>query len=318
MPVLPAQPPAIQEPAQAIAPITAEEALMEAYDYGRPLPKAPRLQGMAALSNQWLRTALTFDPKGPLPKNPFPGGPRHQEVQTLLALMKQPGEIPAKAFKALPMQAAGTAVVLWRWGQKQVQQGHFSQVQRRAWEDQLIRTGPDLTRGYALRHAFCWALAEQDEGRFTDIRTMADPSSEDIVNDFQRLFGMLGGPLPSLRLWSLPSLDYRDLTFSSATRIWIYPLEEGSLPVVPDGTLWIIPSITGDQDERSATLDGNIQKEGKALADRLQSEGRQAWFAPSREAMGRLGLVWFPALLELDAKGNLTQIRMGDAGPRRP
>jgi hypothetical protein len=161
-------------------------------------------------------------------------------------------------------------------------------------------------------------LAEQDEGRFTDIRTMADPSSEDIVNDFQRLFGMLGGPLPSLRLWSLPSLDYRDLTFSSATRIWIYPLEEGSLPVVPDGTLWIIPSITGDQDERSATLDGNIQKEGKALADRLQSEGRQAWFAPSREAMGRLGLVWFPALLELDAKGNLTQIRMGDAGPRRP
>lgn len=318
MPVLPPPPPAIQEPPPATPSQNAEEALLEAYDWGQPFPKMPRLQGAAALSYQWLRTALAFDPLGPPPRNPFTAGSRHQEVQALLALLKQPGGGSAKALKSLPLKSAGTAVVFWRWGQSQVQGGAFQQSQRRAWEDRLMTAGPPLTRGYALRHALCWALAEQDEDRFTELRSLADPAAEDIVTGFQRLFGLLGGPLPALRLWTLPGLEYQDEALSSARRIWLYPLEEGPLPVVPDGTTWIIPSQVGAQNERDATLETSTQKEGEALADRLRNEGRQAWFAPSRPALEHLGLVWFPALLELDAKGNLTSIRMGDAGPRRP
>jgi hypothetical protein len=232
--------------------------------------------------------------------------------------MNRPAKDFSKAVKVLPLKAPGTAIALWRWGQTQVQRGRFNPTQRRAWENRLITTGLPLTRGYALRHALCWALAEGDEARFTELRTMTDATAEDIVTGFQRLFGMLGGPLPVLRLWSLPALEYQDQAFASAHRIWIYPLEEGPLPDVPEGTIWIIPSEVGAQDERNATLEISTQQEGKTLADRLSRAGRQAWFAPSRPALERIGLVWFPALLEVDEKGNLARIRMGDAGPRQP
>jgi hypothetical protein len=140
------------------------------------------------------------------------------------------------------------------------------------------------------------------------------------MTGFQRLFGLLGGPSPVLRFWTLPGLDYRDLRLDElgARRAWIRPAENGPLPELPTGTAWIIPSPSGSLDERAASLTGASLNEGEALASRLRLDGRSAFFAPSGAAFAQLGLVWFPVLLDLDAKGHLRSIRMGDAAPAKP
>jgi hypothetical protein len=262
--------------------------------------------------------ALSFDPLGAPPKNPFAAGSSHREIQRLHTLLNHPKHLSAATLKALPGREPGTALALWRWGQAQVRQGVFSPSQRRAWEDRLLTIGPPLSRGYALRHALCYALAEQDEARFTALRALADPAAEATLLGFQRLFGLLGGPLPRLRLWSLPDLTYTDLAPEASRRLWICPAEADRLESLPAGTLWIIPSLVGSLDDRSATLDEASRKEGEILARRPGLPLHQAWFAPSRSALESLGLAWFPILLELDEQGQLTRIRMGDAAPPRP
>lgn len=313
-------PPALVAPApmppQTLA--EAQAALLEAYDWGRPLPPSPRLGGAAARSYRWLRTALAFDPLGTPPDSPFTAGPSQRESQGLRTLISHPGRLSPAALQALPFTEPGTALALWRWGRAQVRQGAFSAAQRRAWEDRLITAGPALSRGYALRHALCYALAEGDETRFTALRALADPAAEATLVGFQRLFGLLGGALPRLRLWSLPELTYADLAPQPSRRLWICPAEAGRPVTLPTGTLWIIPSLVGSLDDRDATLDEASRKEGEALARRPDLPPGQAWFAPSRAALESLGLAWFPILLELDAKGNLTRIRMGDAAPAKP
>jgi hypothetical protein len=316
--------PALQTPPAIAAPAPtspdAQNALLEAFDWGNPVPQAPKLKGMAALEYQWLRAAATFDPLHGVPANPFAGGHGRKEAEALRRLLKAPKDQVASELKALSLKESGTALALWRWGQVQVRTGAFDTGLRRAWEDRLLRTGPALTRGYALRHALCWALAEQDEARFSGIRSTGDPDSVETVKGFQRLFGLLGGPSPELRLWSLPGLGYRDLRFDQlgTSRIWICPVEDGPLPGMPADTGWIIPSTAGGLGEREASLSESLQSEAKAIADRLQSASRSASFAPSRSDFESLGLAWFPILIELDAKGAIKSIRMGDAAPNRP
>jgi hypothetical protein len=319
MPLLALQtPPAIVTPAPGNR--EAESALLEAFDWGRSLPPAPKLKGAAALEYQWLRAAATFDPTRDLPVSPFLAGQRRREAEALRHLLKAPKDRIETELKALPIRAAGTALALWRWGQIQVRTGGFDASLRKTWEDRLLVAGPALTRGYALRHALCWALAEQDEGRLSSIRSTAGQDSEETLVGFQRLFGLLGGPSPELRLWTLPDLAYRDLRLDQlgGTRIWIRPVEEGPLPELPDGTAWIIPSTAGDLDDRDASLSPSLLAEGQTLAGKFRSAGRTATFAPSRPAFERLGLVWFPILIELDAKGAIRAIRMGDAAPGKP
>lgn len=319
MPLPPQQPPpAIVSPAPGEP--DAASALLEAYDWGRPLPPAPAGKGAVALEYQWLRAAATFDPVHGQPADPFPAGPRRREAEALRQLVRTPGDRLGAALKVLPLHEAGTALALWRWGQAQARDGRFDPALRRAWEDRLLGAGPALTRGYALRHALCWALAERDETRLAGVRSLADATAEDTLKGFQRLFGLLGGPSPVLRLWALPTLDYRDLRLDQlgGRRTWICPPEEGPLPELPAGTSWIIPSATGSLNERDASLSDPLLKEGHALAERLRQAGRSAFFAPSRAAFESLGLVWFPILIELDAQGDLRAIRMGDAAPRRP
>ena len=316
--------PAMQSPPAIVSPAPtgqeAEGALLEAYDWGRTLPPAPKLKGLAALEYQWLRTAATFDPVQGLPASPFVTGRGWREADALRHLLKAPKDQIGSALKTLPIHESGTALALWRWGQIQVRQGRFDAALRRSWEDRLLGAGPALTRGYALRHALCWALGEQDEVRFSGIRSVADSTSEDILKGFQRLFGLLGGPSPVLRLWALPELEYHDLRLDQlgGTRTWICPVEDNPLPEIPAGTSWIIPSASGRLDERDASLSEPLLNEGRALADRLQPAGRSAFFAPSRAAFEYLGLVWFPILIELDGKGNIKAIRMGDAAPEKP
>lgn len=293
--------------------------LLAAYDWGHPLPPAPDLKGPEALRYRWLLAAATFQP-GALPADPFPPGPDHREAEALRGLLRPEPKDLARGLARLPLHLPGTALALWRWGQIQVRRGVFTPALRRAWEDRLLAEGPPLTRGYALRHALCWALAEHDETRFARLKATRQPLAEDTFALFQRLFGLLGGPSPVLRLWPLPGLGYQDLRLDQlgARRIWICPAPRGPLPALPGDVAWIIPSAAGSQDPGSATLGAPSLDEGRALAQRLAAAGRRAFFAPSRADMEQTGLVWFPALVVLDHQGFLKDIRMGDAAPEQP
>ena len=313
----PSPPPAVQT--LPIPHPDAEARLLEAYDWGHPLPKAPDLKGAAALRYRWLRAAATFPP-GSMPADPFPPGPDHQEAEALRALLSPAPQDVARGLAALPLRQPGTALALWRWGKRQVRRGVFGPDLRHAWEDRLLDAGPALTRSYALRHALCWALADHDEVRFATLKARTASWAAETSAGFQRLFGLLGSPSPTLRLWSLPGLGYQDLRLDQlgARRIWVFPAGPGALPPLPPGVAWIIPDGTGNQEARSADLAPGPRREGEALATRLKAAGRQAWFAPSREDMERLGLAWFPILITLDDRGNLKDIRMGDAAPEHP
>ncbi|WLT32774.1 hypothetical protein [Geothrix sp. PMB-07] len=313
-------PPAIVTPIPAPAGQEAENALLEAFDWENALPAPPKLKGAAALSYRWLRIAATFEVERGLPPDPFAGGPDRQEAEALRRLMKAPKDQLATALKTLPLRRSGTALALWRWGRLQVRQGAFEAPLRRLWEDRLIAAGPALTRGYGLRHALCWALAEQDEARLATLRPAPGADSESTFKDFQRLFGLIGGPSPVFRLWTLPGLDYQDLRLDQlgASRIWVCPPPKEALPALSPDTAWVIPSETGYQDAVDASLSAPLMDEGKALAQRLQEAGRNGRFAPSRAAFEKLGLLWFPILIVLNGKGDIQSIRMGDAAPQKP
>lgn len=314
---LPPTPPAVVRPAPPTAAQLQDQAL-DAYDWGRPLPQAP--EGPGASAYRWLQAAATFDPQRELPADPFPAGGSRREAEALRALMKAPAHRLAAALAAQPLRQAGTALALWRWGKAQVREGRFTSRIRKAWEDHLLAKGPDLTRGYALRHALCWALADQDEARFTALKAQAGDSAAPILARFQRLFGLLGGPSPILRLWTLPGQEYQDLRFDQlgARRLWIRPADDGPLPDLPADVVWIVPSLEAGTDERSAQLPTGLAPEIQALSARLQAAGRTVRYVPSRAAFEALGLAWFPILIELDAQGNFRTVRMGDAAPRKP
>ncbi|HJW08750.1 MAG TPA: hypothetical protein VJ483_03900 [Holophagaceae bacterium] len=313
----PPTPPAEVRPAPPTAAQLQDQAL-DAYDWGRPLPAAPRGPGAAAY--RWLQSAATFDPLAAPPADPFPPGTARREAEALRALVRAHQARLAQHLAALPLRQAGTALALWRWGKAQVREGRFTPAIRQAWEDRLLAEGPALTRGYALRHALCWALADQDEARFAALKARADEPAEPILSQFQRLFGLLGGPSPVLRLWTLPGQEYQDLRLDQlgARRIWIYPAGEGTWPELPADVAWIIPSLEAGMDERSASIPEGLAAEARALSARLQAAGRTARYVPSRAAFEVLGLAWFPILIDLDGQGNIQRVRMGDAAPRKP
>lgn len=291
---------------------------LEAYDWGRPLPPAPK--GLPVAPSRWLQDAASFDPAHPALANPFPPGPAHREVEALRSLLKAAPDQQAARLAALPLRQAGTALALWRWGQQRVRAGLLPAPLRRAWEDRLLGAGPLLTRGYALRHALCHALAEVDEARFAQLKAGAPAEDGPLLAGFQGLFGQLGGQPPELRLWQLPGTAYQDVRLDQlgAQRIWIRPAETGPLPELPADVAWIIPSAEGGLEARGASLSDSLRAEAEALGQRLAATGRTARFAPSREAFEALGLVWFPILIALDAEGRVAGIRMGDAAPARP
>ena len=307
-------PPALEAPVP-VPSQEAERALLDAYDWGLTLPAAPGLKGTAALDYRWLCLAATFEPRQGLPTHPFAAGTARAEGEALRRLSQLPAERLPKALQALPLKHSGTALALWRWGQQRVRQGAFTPLVRQAWENRLLGAGPSLLRGYALRHALCWALAERDEARFVDLRARTRGEAEPILKGFQRLFGLLDSPSPELRLWSLPGLAYADQRFDQlgAERVWICPAPTGPLPTPPVGAAWIIPSSAGATEEREASLAGEALSEAQAMAERLKAAGQHAYLAPSRDAFERLGLSWFPILIELDAKGAVKEVRMGDA-----
>ena len=78
--------PTLQSPTAIVMPAPSsqelEAALLEAFDWGRPLPPANG-KGPAALRYQWLLAAATYDPARGLPANPFATGAAYQEAAAL-------------------------------------------------------------------------------------------------------------------------------------------------------------------------------------------------------------------------------------------
>ncbi len=294
-------------------------ALLEAYDAGRSLPPVPALAKGDLPRYQWLRACATAK-GGHLPENPFPPGPAHLEAEAFRGLAKLPPAEAIARLAELKVKELGTWMGLWRWGKTHARTGAWDRAQRRVWEDRLLAgKGLDLVQGYALRHALCFALAEKDEARLGALRGVVPEEQEELYTVAQTLFGHLGQPLPPVRLWSLPGLRHEDRALGAlgGNRVWIAPFER-TLPRIPPGCTWVVPTLGGMADPADATLDEVSITEAAPVITALEKARAAAWLAPSRADFERLGLVHFPIFLRFDAEGRLQEVRMGDAAPREP
>ncbi len=335
VPMLPFVPPAlpppvpalVERPSQTPAPrptakATFEQAaiaLLRAYDAALPPPPAPPLPKADQAPYRWLR-ACTLAKAGHLPENPFPPGAAREEAAAFRHLLTLPPGEAAPLLPQLKVSEMGTWMGLWRWGRTLAAQGAWNPAQRRSWEDRLLTgKGLDLVQGYALRHALCFTLAEKDEARLGALRSMIPEDQEELYTLAQTLFGHLGHTLPIVRLWSLPGLRHEDHALGSlgGNRVWIAPFE-GTLPRIPPGCTWIVPTAGGMADPTDATLDEVSELEAKPVITALEHGKASAWLAPSRADFERLGLVHFPIFLRFDAEGRLQEVRMGDAAPSNP
>jgi len=297
-------------------PVPLDKAIQEillAFDEGQLLDKlpTPAVRKMDRPARDWLLAALREERL----TNPFPKGSRsHREAEALRAfLAAAPPEQHAR-FKKLPHALAGTQVALWRWGQGQARRGTLPRPLRHAWEDLLLREGGAATvRGWALRHAFCFALAEADETRLAVLKETCSEEVPELLQQFQRAFALLGGPPPRIYLWSLPELEALDIPLASLKpHIRVSPLEPGT-PMPPEGCSWIIPTLDTNLPIELSTLEDKNLAEARRIAEQVRSLGRKAYLAPSREPFEAYALAYFPIDIHLDGNGMIRSIHMGDA-----
>lgn len=317
--MLPFQVPAQTQPAP-VAPVplaTALARVLDEYDLkgeGSPLT-APLVQPADAPALRWLLEALTKD----LPDNPFPGhSAAHREAEALRALLKSAAANPDSRIAAQSLGETGTQMGLWRWGRRMVRAGRLGKGPRQLWEDCLLAVPiPTLATGYALRHALSFALAENDLGRFADLKAAHGGDAPDTLLGFQRLFGLVGTQGPKLHLWRLPGLQasQRYVQELGGERVWVSPKDPGPLPA---GVAWIVPSTSGALEEAAPALDDDSRTEAEGLSKALAGSGRGAWFAPSRADFEAHGLTLFPVLIQTDFRGFILSIRLGEAAPERP
>lgn len=327
----PVPPPAIQATVPETSLNNAVEAVLQ--DFDAEDPAVPLRDPLVAPADQpslrWLRSAALAE----TPSNPFRRGTAsHKEAEALVNLLKADRDQAERLLPKLQVREPGTALALWRWAKRQERAKPWNLAIRHRWEDKLMaKELPSMLIGYALRHGLCWALAEKDEARFAELKEAWGEDAPSLVASFQGLFGRLGGISPSLRLWTLPGLDYEDqrldllLSFEGGkpSRIWISPgVDEdggtGAPAMMPAHTAWIVPSASGSQNLNQTALTPVEKSAGTTLSARVAAAKGRAYFAPSRTEFEALGLVFFPILIDLDAKGAIQGIQMGDAAPRRP
>lgn len=301
--------------------VSREEAhalVLEAFDEDPSLRALPpiHLQAKDRLAQAWLLAAL----KERKPRIPFPKGTQaHKEAMALQGLLDAPPPEHALRLRTLTLDQVGTQAALWRWGQDLAQKGEMPLALRHQWEDRLLHSPcAAVIRGWAMRHAFCFALAEADEGRLDALKAACAQEVPDLVQQFQRAFALLGGPPPRIYLWSLPDLQPLD---QSLTRLGlclrISPLEAGT-PHPPEGCAWIIPAMASNLSTQLSALEGPSLEEARRLAEATRSLGRTAYLAPSRQPFMDCALVFFPIEIRLDAEGLIRSIRMGDAAQAKP
>ena len=321
----PLPPPIIQAASQEIPLNDAVEQVMQDFDTDDPalLLRDPAVSRMDQPSLRWLRSAALLE----IPGNPFrKGTPSFAEAAALLALLKADGAQAETLLLNLKVQEPGTALALWRWAKRQERARPWNRAVRRTWEDKLMaKEVPVVLNSYALRHALCWALAEKDEARFAELKAAWGQDAPSLFASFQGLFGWFNEISPVMRLWTIPGLEYQDqrldmllaLDGSKPSRVWISP-DTSPLPKLPAGTAWIIPSPAGSQNSNETSLNQTEKSAGTGISMSMAMAKGQAYFAPSRGEFEAFGLVFFPILIELDAKGAIKDIRMGDAAPNQP
>ena len=299
-------PPAIQASAPASKLAKAENAFLLDLDAGVEPKAAPELDARDRAAFIWLKQASAWK-AGDRPASPFAkGSAGDSEAKAWSAFL---GGAKGDAAK-LPLRMTGSRMLLWSWMRDREHHGPLPKAQRQALEDRLLAGGPAVIRGWALRHALCFLVAEKDFARFADLKARHGAEAPDTFTAVQSLLSLFGSPGPEFRLWHLPDLAYRDLLLKDlgARLVWICPPG----PTAPEGAAWIIPSETGDQNEREASLNLDRRQEADKLAAQVKG---QAWFAASRSAWEASGLQWFPILIVLNPEGDITSVRMGDAAP---
>ncbi len=302
-------------------PVSREEGhalVLELYDEDPSLHHLPTiaLRAKDRPAQAWLLAALR-DKK---PRSPFPkGSAAHREASMLHDLLEASPEARAAHLHALPLNLVGTQAALWRWGQALAQKGELTPALRHEWEDRLLHRQCDtMIRGWAMRHAFCFALAEADEMRFDALKTACAQEVPDLVRQFQRAFALLGGPPPHVYLWSLPDLTSLDQPLGRlGSCLRVLPLEPGT-PPPPEGCAWIVPAMQSNLSTHLSALEGPSLDEARHIAQEIQSLGRKAYLAPSREPFMDCALVFFPIEIRLDTEGLIRSIRMGDAAQAKP
>lgn len=312
MPPLPPAP-APRQAIVSVAPQTpllgdAERDLLTTLDEGNPPVRPANIPAPDLPAYDWLWNAAAWQPGQALPANPFPkGSAAAREAQAWRAFLAQPAGSPCH----LPLALTGSQLLLWSWLHHRDRAHPLPPSQRQALEDRLMAGNAPVLRGWALRHALCFALAERDSGRFSALKAAHGSQAPETFAGAQALFGLLGGPSPAFRLWSLPGLTYRDADLGAlgARQIWICPPG----PPAPAGAVWIIPSQSGVMSGRETDLSPTRKEEAAALAPALH--GRAAWFAPSKAEWEAVGLSWFPILITLDKDGAVARVQMGDAAP---
>jgi len=302
-------------------PVSLEEGharVLESYDEDPSLQQLPpiALRAKDRPAQDWLLAALR-DKK---PQTPFPkGSAAHREASQLHDLMDASPKARAAHLKALTLNLVGTQAALWRWGQALVQKGEMPPTLRREWEDRLLHNQCAMViRGWAMRHAFCFALAEADEMRFHALKTACAQEIPDLIQQFQRAFALLGGPPPHIYLWSLPNLEPLDQSLGRlGSCLCISPLEPGTAPP-PEDCAWIVPAMHSNLSTQLSALEGPSLEEARRIAEGIQSLGRKAYLAPSRQPFLDCALAFFPIEIHLDTEGLIRSIRMGDAAQARP
>lgn len=296
----------------------AQARILDSYDEDSSLQGLPaiHLRAKDRPAKDWLLAALNDkSPRIPFPKD----SEAYREASRLHDLLEAaPGERPAR-LRALTLNLTGTQAALWRWGQALAQRGELPPPLRQEWEDRLLQGQcAPVIRGWAMRHAFCFALAEADEARFDALKATCAGEVPDLVRQFQRAFALLGGMPPRIYLWSLPNLEPLDQPLGRlGSRLWISPLEPGA-PPPPEGYAWIIPAMGSSLSTHLSSLEGPSLEEARRIAEEIRPRARQAWLAPSREPFMDYALVFFPIEIRLDAEGLIRSIRMGDAAQARP
>lgn len=304
-PILAAAPPSVLPMAEAEA-IVLDHLDLHGSLKGLDVPKVAR-RDRSALA--WLLSAVG----DPQPRNPFPpGDPRQAEAKALCDLFAGKGALPEAPLLELPATQAG----FWRWGLREIRSGHMKDAERQRWEDLLLRPGRQvLVRENALRHALAFALARKDEARFAALKATYGAEAPEAFRPWLAALGLLGGPAPSLKVWSMPDLSPVSLNLAQGgiRHIWICPMPPGQVGSFPPGVTWIIPTRQGLVSRNEDVLDEESRAEAQDIMGRLPQAGLQPYLAPLRMPLDQLGFLQFPVLISLDAEGRVSRILMAEA-----
>jgi hypothetical protein len=286
--------------------------MLEAFDYGvavRP-PQLPSNRASEQAKLMWLHSAAHL----PSPVSTFQKNtPEKAEADELLEFLEAKEAPSEQSLVNLSLSLTGSQLALWHFGQTATRRGDWNSDIRRKWEDRLLeeKTHP-MIRGFALRHALCWALAENDEVRLARLKgTRASQDMPEIFVVFQKAFSAIGGPLSVLRLWT-SDLVVSQSGIQAGGKAWVCP--DSGFPPCDKTSIWVIPLLEPQGIENTESLAWRDKAE-KILELPIFADYKVS-FAPYQRDLSLLGIAFFPALIHLDESGNVAKIQMGDACPR--